>query len=240
MQRLYTRKRPRFCLLLTLSVLLLGLSGCGSTSNLPSFDLNGTTWFMYKTVNGSAGELESDPFSFTQSSGDNNFTGSTPPPNSLSLSGSINGKAITFSWIDGSTTYTFGGSFNADGSLMSGNWTSTTNGQTTPMGTWNAVINLAPSVDITGSWNLTNSTSGIYQFTYAAATTGNNITGTTPDGLPIIGRIGSFTVFFSWVASDGSTTLMYTGTADVAATSMSGTWTDTNGNSGTWSATKNS
>lgn len=249
MQERAASKWLKVCLLFLFWGLSPGLNGCGSNSNLPSFSVNGTSWFFYHTVNGTAGVVESDPFSFSQSSGSNNITGTTPQ--SEALSGTIDGNniSIIYPWTvtNGTVyTYTYTGSFNSDGTVMTGTWSSTN--PSDPAGIWNGVVNLAPQVNITGNWNLsytTNGTSGqqgpdLFTFNYFANATGNNITGTGPQEQDIVGRTGVFSVFFSWVGSDGTTTFMYSGMVDISGTTMSGTWTDTSGQSGTWSATKNS
>jgi hypothetical protein len=249
MQELAASKWLKVCLLFLVLGLSPGLNGCGSTSNLPSFNINGTKWFVYHTVDGTAGIVEADPFSFTQSSGENKITGTTSQ--SLGLSGDINGSNIsfTFTWTeaDQSTSmYAYSGSFNTDGTLMTGVWTSTN--PNAPSGTWNAVIDIAPPVNITGNWNVSHTTIGtpgeqgpdLFSLTQNTNSTGDNITGKTSQGLDIRGRTGSFSVFFSWVGSDGTTTFLYTGSVNISATSMSGTWRDTSGHSGTWSATPGS
>jgi len=250
MQELSASKWLKVCLLFLVLGLSPGLTGCGSTSNLPSFNINGTTWFVYNTVVGTPGENEADPFSFSQSSGSNTIAGTTPPPQSQPLNGDINGSAISFVFslteTAGTTafTYTYTGSFNTDGTVMSGIWTSTNPNK--PSGQWDAVINLAPPVSITGNWNVSHTTNGtpgeegpdLFSFSQNTNSTGSNIGGTAPQGQNIVGRTGSFSVFFSWVGSDGTTTFMYSGTVNISGTNMSGTWRDTSGNSGTWTATK--
>jgi len=234
MQKLVACKWLKVCVIFCVLAVSVGLNGCGSTSSLPAFDINGSKWFLFYTTKTSSGEAGPDLFSFTQSSGDSTITGVAPP--SQALNGSINGFNIVFDWVavDNSTpTYT--GSFNSDGSIMSGSWTSTS-GQA---GTWIAVIDLTPAVDITGKWDVTPvgmpGDQGPDLFTFTQSV--NSIAGTTSQGQQITGATGSFSLIFSWVESDGSTTV-YSGSVNISVTNMSGTWTNTNGLSGTWSATK--
>jgi hypothetical protein len=120
---------------------------------------------------------------------------------------------------------------------MAGTWTGS-NGQS---GTWHAIIRLTPSVNITGNWQIIYATNGISgeqgpnNFTFSQS--GNGISGTTSQGQQIIGCVSHLTITFSWAGGDGAT-YIYTGSVNVDGKTMSGTWINTNGQSGTWSATR--
>jgi len=100
-----------------------------------------------------------------------------------------------------------------------------------------------PVWNITGSWFTYYATTGapgeqgpnLFTFTQS----GNGISGTTSLNQQITGTISNLSITFSWVESDGDT-YIYTGTLSADGTTMSGTWTGSNGQIGTWRATKNS
>ncbi len=210
------------------------LSGCGSNDSLPTWNITGSS-FIYHTTNGTPGEQGPDLFVFTQAGG--SLSGTTPL--NQPITGSVSESTVTFSWVgsDGAT-YDYNGEIETNGTTMSGTWTST-NGQS---GTWHAIVNASPAVDITGNWNTFHTTNGtpgeqgpdLFVFTQS----GNGISGTAIQGSQLKGTISSLTITFSWVGSDGAT-YIYTGTVS-GGTTMSGTWTATNGQAGTWRATKGS
>jgi hypothetical protein len=98
----------------------------------------------------------------------------------------------------------------------------------------------SPTFNITGGWYTFYSTKGTAGaqgpnlFTFTVTT--NNITGVTSQGQVITGQITGLDISFSFVDSDGATnTSTGTVSADDGST-MSGTWTKSNGQSGTWEA----
>ncbi len=93
-------------------------------------------------------------------------------------------------------------------------------------------------VNISGSWFIYNATNGVAgeegpgRFIFAI--NGNHIGATASQGESVTGTIDGENVSFSWVASDGAT-YTYTGTAvDNNGKTMSGTWSNSKGQSGTW------
>ena len=102
----------------------------------------------------------------------------------------------------------------------------------------------APPVwNITGSWYTYYATTGtpgeqgpdIFTFTQSE----NSLSGTTSQGPQITGTVSGLNINFSWVGSDG-VTYTSTGTVSADGATMSGTWASSNGQSGTWRATKSS
>jgi hypothetical protein len=102
----------------------------------------------------------------------------------------------------------------------------------------------SPTFDISGNWNVsfaTNGTGGeqgpfLFNFVQSDTTLG----GTTSQNEPITGTINDTSVSFSfsWTGTDGATySYDYTGTVGPDGTTMSGTWTNNNGQAGTWNAT---
>lgn len=99
-----------------------------------------------------------------------------------------------------------------------------------------------PTFNIAGSWNIFHTTTGtageegpdLFTFT----TSNNDVSGTTPLNQLITGNVSGLNVSFSWVGSDGATNT-YTGVVSADGATMSGTWTSTNGHSGTWHAIVN-
>jgi hypothetical protein len=209
-------------------VFALFLGGCGSSEPSPTWNIAGS-WFMYQATNGTSGEQGPNLFTLTQST--NTISGTTSQ--GQTITGDISGENITFSWVgsDGATN-TYTGKIGSDGSTMSGTWKST-NGQS---GTWQGIIDLSASVNISGNWNTTGE-QGTDLFTLSQSA--NTISGTTSEGDKITGNISRLTVLFFWTGSDGNTTTI-SATAASDGTKMSGTWTSTDGKSGTWTATKGS
>lgn len=230
MQKLVASKWLTVCLLFLILTLPLFLSGCGtSSSSLPAYNIAGQ-WFFYDATNGIPGEQGASLYTLTTS--DTTIGGTTPQ--GQALSGSISDVNVSFSWVgsDGAT-YIYTGTVGTGGGTMQGTW-SNTSGQT---GTWDALIDVAPSVVISGTWSIiTNGPQGTIPVTLTQS--GNGITATTPQGQQSPpGTISYLNLAFFAIGSDGAT-YTYTGTVNTAANAMSGTWANTNGQSGTWSATK--
>ena len=230
MKKITAKGWQKICFFFFLLSLQSFLGGCGgSKTALPAFNVAGS-WFIYDATNGIAGEQGPSGFNFTTSDtklGGTNSQGQV-------ISGNVNDTTVGFSWLgsDGAT-YTYGGTVGGSGGTMQGTWQNS-NGQN---GTWLALINAAPSVNIQGSWVLTTSgPQGIIAVTFAQS--GNGITITTPEGQQTPpGSISYQNLAFFAVGSDEAT-YTYTGTVNSAANSISGTWTNTAGQSGIWSATK--
>ncbi len=233
MQRLGRRKWLMVCTLIIVVVLPLLLGGCGSHQSSPTFNITGG-WYMFDATKGTAGEQGPNLFTLTVTN--NNITGVTSQ--GQVITGSINDLDISFSFVgsDGATNSWSGTVAAADGSTMSGTWTATNN-QT---GTWHGVINLAPQANAAANWNVFQTATGgneqgLGLFTLTQS--GNGIAGTTADAKSIIGAIGRLDITFFWVDANG-VTQTFTGIITTDGSSMSGTWYDTNGKSGTWRATK--
>lgn len=211
--------------------------GCGSGSISDAGPNITENHYIFHSGKGVTGELGPDLFAFTQS--DSSLSGTTPQ--GRSITGTIKGLDINFSWVGSDrAVYSYSGSISADGSTMSGNW-STDNGQS---GSWNAIINLGASVHITGTWNTYQTAVGSAAEqgpnSFVFVQTGDLLVGTTQQGQKPItgtGAISRFTMVFFWAGSDG---IIYTltGTINSAMTTMSGTWTNSKGASGNWRAVK--
>jgi hypothetical protein len=233
MQKLATSKWLKVCLLFFVVTLFLFLGGCGSSKPLPVWNITGS-WYTYYATTGTPGEQGPNLFTFTQT--EDSLSGTTSQ--NQQITGTVSGLDITFSWVgsDGATN-TSTGKVSADGATMSGTWTSS-KGQS---GTWHAIPNTSPKVNIAGNWNTYQTTTGtpgeqgpdLFTFTQS----GNGLSGTTSQGQQITGTISGLSITFFWTGSDGAT---YTSTGTVSAdgVTMSGTWTGSNGQSGTWRATK--
>jgi len=212
------------CVSIIIVTLSLFLGGCGGSKSEPTYNITGS-WYVFHTTNGTAGEQQPNLFTFTQS--ENSLSGTTPL--NQTITGNVSKTTATFSWTgtDG-TAYTYTGTV-AGNDTMAGSWTGS-NGQS---GTWHAILNVAPSVNVAGTWQITYTTNETTEASFLQ--TGTNIAGTTsPQEQQIIGCVSSLTITFSWVGSDGAT-YIFTG---AVGTTMSGTWLNTNGQSGTWTATK--
>ncbi len=232
MKRNGTGKGLRAALLFSVMVLPLIFVGCGGSTSEPVWNISGN-WFLYHVVNGVPGDSGPDVFTFSQS---NNLLSGTAP-GGRTLGGSVNGTDVSFSWTDASNvTYTYSAVLNGSG-FMSGTWTSSAG----PSGIWHGIIDVAPLANISGQWNIFHVTAGVTgeqgPDVFVFAQTGNDLSGTTSQDLPLKGSIGSLNVTFSWTGNDGRTTI-YTGTTTGSGTSMSGTWLDTTGLTGTWTGTK--
>jgi hypothetical protein len=237
MQKQATSDWLKVCLLLCVITLPLFLGGCGGSTSEAPYNTSGS-WFIYHTTASTAGEQGPDLFTWSQTdSNSNNLSGTTSQ--SQALTGNVSGLNISFSWIGSdAATYNYTGVISADGFTISGTWTDTSGHS----GTWHAIFSASPSVNISGSWNIivttvgTSGQQGPYLFTFTQS--GNGVSGTTSQGQQLIGTVSILYSTLSWAGSDGATNV-YTGTINAAGTTMSGTWTSTNGQSGTWSATKN-
>ncbi|HAM52721.1 MAG TPA: hypothetical protein DCP92_19250 [Nitrospiraceae bacterium] len=232
MQKLTISEWIKNCLLFFVVTFSLVLTGCSSTSSLPTFNVTGS-WFIYTTVTGTPGVEGPEIFTFTQA--ESTVSGSTPL--ALAVSGNVSGVNIVFSWT-GTDGYlnTYAGIVNGEGS-MAGSWAST-NGTS---GIWSGIIETVPSSTVVeGSWTLYYVTAGLpgvqgpflFEFTQSV----NSIAGTGSVGgqpITVIGSVGNLTVLFYWTDSDGFSHI-FTGQVGLNGT-MSGTWTSTNGLLGTWS-----
>lgn len=230
MERFGSRKWMKGCALLIVLVLPLFVGGCGSSKNSPIFNIAGQ-WYMYVATNGIAGEQGPGLFLFYTS--DTTLSGTTSQGSGFT--GTTTDTGVSFSWVgsDGAT-YTYDGTVGTNGGTMQGTWSNTSK----QSGTWIGLINNAPSVTIpTGSWVLTTSgAQGTMDVSFVQSV--NSVSITTPKGIQNPpGTISLFNIVFFVAGTDGST-YTYNGTVTSATASMSGSWTSTNGQSGTWSATK--
>ena len=227
MQKHATTILSNFCVSIIIVTWSLFLGGCGGNKSEPTYNITGG-WYVFHTTNGTAGEQQ--PALLTYSQSENSLSGTTPL--NQTITGNVSKTTATFSWTgtDG-TVYTYTGTV-AGNDTMAGSWTGS-NGQS---GTWHAILNVAPSVNIADTtWQITYTTNETTTVTFSQS--GNGIAGTSSQVQQIIGCVSSLTITFSWVGSDGAT-YIYTGAVDVNGTTMSGTWLNTNGQSGTWTATK--
>ncbi|HET6514656.1 MAG TPA: hypothetical protein VFG09_05800 [Thermodesulfovibrionales bacterium] len=97
--------------------------------------------------------------------------------------------------------------------------------------------------NVQGTWNFYHTTKGMTGLQgpepalFSFSQSKEDITGTAPDGSSLSGSTSDVNISFSLTEKDG-TVFNYTGTILVIAT-MSGTWTSSNGYSGTWQAIVN-
>jgi hypothetical protein len=96
-----------------------------------------------------------------------------------------------------------------------------------------------PTFNITGKKNVFQTTTGSTEvalgvFTFAQS--GSTLTGTTAQGQAITGTVSGTDVTFTFVGADLAAVYTYGGTVHGGGI-MSGTWTATNGQSGTWRTT---
>jgi hypothetical protein len=234
MQKLTISKWSEFCLLFSAVTLIMFLSGCGGKSQTePAWNIAGS-WYTYYVTTGTPGEQGPNVFTFTTN--ENTLSGTTYL--NQWITGTVSGSNVNFSWTesDGATN-TSTGTIGANGTTMSGTWTDTNN----QSGIWSAIIDTSPEVNIAGNWNIYQATAGAAGeqgpdlFTFSQS--GNGISGTTAQGEQITGTIGGLSITFFWVGNDGTTNTL-TGTVNADGTALSGTWASTNGQSGTWHATK--
>jgi hypothetical protein len=234
MEKIAAKGRQEICLLL-LAMAAIIIGGCGSSSSSPPYNITGD-WSIYLTTNGATGEEGPDLYVFSQSE---TSLSATIYPQDLTATGSVDDLNVSFSWTGtDSVVHKLSGTEDHNGTTISGTWT-TTNGQS---GTWFGLFNTAPSTNIAGNWNV--SLSGQqgsipFTFTQSSNSLGTGTLGGTTSGQQVVGTISGLNVLFFWTGSD-SATYTATGTTTTDGKSMSGSWTNSNGQSGTWSATKSS
>jgi hypothetical protein len=125
----------------------------------------------------------------------------------------------------------------ANGFTMTGTW----NNSIQQSGTWAGIYNTSPSVNISGTWDtfLTDlSQTGTTEEGPLPATftqTDNTVSGTTSAGQVITGAVSRLSILFFETGSDGVTYTLI-GSLNSAGDSMTGTWSATNGQSGSWRA----
>jgi hypothetical protein len=236
MQKFTISKWLKICWVLIVIAFPLVFSGCGTSNNsLPIFNVAGQ-WNIFTSTAGTAGAQGPNLFTFVTS--ENDLTGTTS--GGQQLSGNVTQLSISFSWtLTDGTIFTYAGNISAsDGATMSGTWTSNT-GQS---GTWAGVITNPPSsVNVTGTWNTFTtdlSKAGSTEqgpFPVVFTQTGNTLAA----GTSIAGAISRFDIVFLEVGNDGSSTT-FIGAVTSGVSGMSGTWTSTNGSSGSWRAAKTS
>lgn len=240
MQKSIISKWLKVCWVLIVLTFPLLFSGCGTSSNsLPIFNVAGQ-WNIFTSTAGTAGVQGPNLFTFATS--ENDLSGTTS--GGQQLSGNVTQLSISFSWtLTDGTIFTYSGNISAsDGATMLGRWTSN-KGQS---GTWAGVItNPTSSVNVTGTWDtfttdLSKAGSieqGPFSITLTQPT--NTFSGISADGQQIAGAISRFDIVFLEAVSDGSTRT-FSGVVTSGGTGMSGTWTSTNGSSGSWRAGKTS
>lgn len=221
----------RICLVVLGVSTVIFLSGCGNSKPDALWNIAGG-WYVYHDTAGTSGEQGPDLFTFSQS--DNDLTGTTGQGETFT--GSITGTDVDFLWTSSDqTSYTYTGTV-GDG-IMSGTW----NSGDSQSGTWRAVIDLVPVVNVQGSWNVFTTATGSTEQgpdVFSLQQSGNSISGTASAGEAITGNIGSLYVILTWTSS-GGTTYIYTGTVSADGSTITGTWTSPGGQSGSWRATKN-
>ncbi len=94
-----------------------------------------------------------------------------------------------------------------------------------------------PAFNVSGNWDIYTTTSGTVGEAgpgrFSFSTYSSTLSGYSPETKYITGEVSDLNISFSWVASDGYT-YSYTGLVSNNGTTMSGTWTNTNNQSGTW------
>jgi hypothetical protein len=240
MEKIGSRKWLKVWMLIFVLAALPFIAGCGSGTSEPAFNITGN-WNIFTTTSGAIGELGPNLFSFTTSA--STLAGTTPQGNVIS--GTISDLNISFSWVgsDGfKNSYT--GVVSNNGTTMAGTWTST-DGHS---GTWNGIIisttnsSFPPNVNIAGNWNAFLTTAGtpgeqgpdVVTFTQSANNLGGSVQGQQITGSIMSSNITSLIFFFN----DGISNFAFTGIVSTDGHSMSGTWTNTGGQTGTWRATK--
>jgi len=241
MKRTTTTTLLKACLFFFALTSYLFLSGCGGgNANLPTYDVAGD-WFLYHVTPTTPGAQGPDLFVFTTK--ESSLAGTTPEGSSIT--GSVNGVFISFSWVDlDGTTNTYFGSVGLNGT-MSGTWADSRGEK----GTWNGLYDNATIVTaiVAGTWTISIDTpSAPVQGTFEFTQIGNNgLSGTTTLSLQtaVTGTLSNASdvvtnILFSWVDSDGVNTNVCMGTVAIGSATMLVTWTNTNGESGTWTGTK--
>ncbi|HWR58551.1 MAG TPA: hypothetical protein VN328_06655 [Thermodesulfovibrionales bacterium] len=184
-----------------------------------------------------------DTFTFTTSDNDVGGTTNASPPESIT--GSVNETDVGFFTISTSgirRDYT--GKLSSDGATMSGTWTGTNTTSNTPSGsgTWSAIVHGSTTLNIAGDWNLSDPAAGLGTVTgFNFVQSINDLTGSTTlstkSSTSIKGAIGGLDIMFFW-SSDGVIFYTLTGKISNGGNTMSGTWTNTSGGSGNWSANR--
>ncbi|MGD0887501.1 MAG: hypothetical protein ABSA46_21875 [Thermodesulfovibrionales bacterium] len=236
MKKLAISRWLKVCLIFFVVTLPLCFTGCASTNSLASYNVEGY-WSLYSIASTSQGTVSGPlyPLIFTQS--ESTLSGTTVTGEGLS--GSVNNVTINFSWtgaVDGIVN-TYTGTINANATI-SGSW-ARSDGTT---GTWYAII-YTPPADIQGTWQLSATPLGMpvnltftLNATYAGISSPSWFSITPASGvLPGlgVGTVSNQSILFPF--SDNGVTYIFIGSVTVNGT-MSGTWTGTNGQSGTWSA----
>ncbi len=230
MQQRDTSWWVRLLVLFYAAALTFLVSGCLGASSPPASVTITGSWNIFHTPTGST-QLGPDIFTFTQTG--NSISGTTSQ--GQTVTGTLTGSNITFSWTASNVTNTYSGTVSADGTTMSGTYTTSAS----ETGSWSATKGTSSTVSITGTWNMfitpsnTNAeqTLGLFTFTQ----TGNTISGTTAQGQQLAGTLSGQNVSFSWVDSGGNTN---TFTGSVGTTAMTGTYTVNAVASGSWRAAK--
>lgn len=88
------------------------------------------------------------------------------------------------------------------------------------------------SVDVTGSWNYSNSAGELS--TWALIQSDSSISGAGTDGETISGSVSGDSIYLTLTYSSRSYTVSLSGT--VSGSTMSGSFTDSSSNSGSWTA----
>ena len=240
MEKLGGRKWLKVCMLISMVALLLINVGCGSGTSEPAFNITGS-WNIFTTTSGTKGEQGPNLFNLTTSA--STLSGTTPQGNVIS--GEVKDLNIAFSWVgnDGAINHYIGVVSN-NGTTMAGTWTST-KGQS---GTWDGIIissttgSFPPKVNVAGDWNAFMTTAGtageqgpdVVTFTQSANSLGGTVQGQQITGSIMSSNITSLIFFFN----DGISNFAFTGIVSTDGKSMSGTWTNTGGQTGTWRAAK--
>lgn len=201
------------------------IGSTGSWSAIPvgsARSIDGT-WFCC----GAAGGAAAQDWSVNGNTG----TGSVAGSQFATLQVSYNWPLVSIETIytDSSYTATFIGVISDNATTMSGTWTSNAN----QSGTWTAT--LAGSGGLNGVWFCCRAGPGESELVFSGST------GYVDNGGVDIATLQVTSpgpqVAFSAHYIDGGLTQTYTGTMAPNGQTMSGTWTDSDGGSGTWTAT---
>jgi len=237
MKKITAKGWLKICSFFFLLSLPVFLGGCGSSSSsVPVFNVAGT-WTIYNATNGEAGEH--GPSTFTFATSDTTLT--VTSPTGVVTTGTTTGNSVNFSSVGSDTfSYNYTGTVGSDGQTIQGTW-SNNNPAGAQTGTWIGYdTGLGANSINNGSWSFTDGSGaiGTAAVSFNQSNTVITITTTVPTTVQQSpsGAISKSDVAFFVAGSDGDT-YTYTGIIN-SATNMSGTWTNTNGQSGTWSATK--
>ncbi|MGD0885588.1 MAG: hypothetical protein ABSA46_12095 [Thermodesulfovibrionales bacterium] len=212
MKKFITVQSVYFFLILFTATVPLFLGGCGGGGTAtPLANITGTWTLSTSTGN----------FTFTQIN--NTISGETPL--GQTITGSMSGLNIQFSWVDSTgATHSYTGVVSPDGTSMSGTYT-IGSGAAAP---WTGTLT---TFNITGTWTLSTQV-GSWMFTQI----GTTLSGQTPSALQITGTIIGLNISFSFTDSSGNTDT-YTGTVSSDGTSISGTYTIGSGAAAPWTGT---